>query len=211
MQIHVCAFIATEVTVLCGDVRGYPALRCRALGSRAKATHTAHLTRTQPKMLRRSALILVHLWACAAASAAPASLSAWDQPFVVPPGLAEAMDSRTFPILRIVPIAREACLARLAKCMDAESIGTVWHMEREHDRADRLSMLHLGAGGRPLAFRALDLHHLLHVAIPKAMERTAEKGGMCTFFPLVADDVLPAVMKTNAQLQHTAGNPATPN
>lgn len=72
---------------------------------------------------------------------------------MAPPALADAMDSKTCPILRIVPIAREVCLAHLAKCLDADSIGTVWHGEGEHDRSDRLSMLHLSAGGRPLAFR----------------------------------------------------------
>lgn len=65
------------------------------------------------------------------------------------------------------------------------------------------------SGGMTL--QAHDLHHLLDVAIPKAMQRNAEKGGMCTFFPLVANDVLPAVMKKVAQLQHTAGDPARPN
>lgn len=104
-------------------------------------------------MLRPIAFILAHLWTWTVASAAPAGAPAWDQPFVVPPALADAMDSKTCPILRVVPIAREACLARLAQCMDAESIGTVWHMGGEHDRADRLSMLHLSIGGRPLAFR----------------------------------------------------------
>lgn len=65
------------------------------------------------------------------------------------------------------------------------------------------------SGGMTL--QALDLDNLLHEALPKVMERTLEKGGLCAFVTGVSDDVLDAVMAKIAELQPAGGNPATPN
>jgi hypothetical protein len=65
------------------------------------------------------------------------------------------------------------------------------------------------SGGMTL--QALDLNNLLNEALPKVMERTMEKGGMCAFIPGVSDDVLESVMTKIAELQPAAGNAAEPN
>lgn len=65
------------------------------------------------------------------------------------------------------------------------------------------------SGGMTL--QALDLENLLNEALPKVMERTLEKGGLCAFIPGVSDDVLDSVMKKIAELQPVGGNPTTPN
>lgn len=65
------------------------------------------------------------------------------------------------------------------------------------------------SGGMTL--QALDLGNLLNEALPKVIERTLEKGGLCAFIPGVSDDVLDAVMTKIAELQPVGGNQAMPN
>lgn len=52
-----------------------------------------------------------------------------------------------------------------------------------------------------LTIQALDLDQLLNVALPTAVERTAAKGGLCTFIPAVDDKLLDQVMSKLAELQ----------
>lgn len=65
------------------------------------------------------------------------------------------------------------------------------------------------SGGMTL--QALDLDNLLNQALPKVMERTLEKGGLCAFMPIVDDSILDRVMDKLAELQPTSGNQAAPN
>ena len=64
------------------------------------------------------------------------------------------------------------------------------------------------SGGMTL--QAVDLENLLAQALPKAMERTQEKGGLCAFLPCVGDEVIERVMDKIAELQPTGGNAAMP-
>lgn len=65
------------------------------------------------------------------------------------------------------------------------------------------------SGGLTLQVR--DLRALLQEALPKVMERTLEKGGLCAFLPVVAEDALDAVLSKIAEMQPTAGNQSEPN
>ncbi|CAE6795552.1 hypothetical protein R70006_05055 [Paraburkholderia domus] len=46
---------------------------------------------------------------------------------------------------------------------------------------------------------------LLEEVLPKVMERTLEKGGLCTFMPLIDESLVESVTGRLAQLQPTAG------
>lgn len=56
-----------------------------------------------------------------------------------------------------------------------------------------------------LTIPCLDVNSLLNEAIPAAMNRTLEKGGMCVFAPMVADDLVEPVKLKIAELQPTIG------
>lgn len=57
-----------------------------------------------------------------------------------------------------------------------------------------------------LTIPTVDLDTLLNQALPKVMERTIEKGGLCSWMPAVAEDVQQQVMARLAELQPTPGS-----
>jgi hypothetical protein len=56
-----------------------------------------------------------------------------------------------------------------------------------------------------LTIPTADLQFLLTQSLPKVVERTTEKGGLCTFVPAVDDSLRPAVLGRLAELQPTDG------
>lgn len=58
-----------------------------------------------------------------------------------------------------------------------------------------------------LTLPCLDLAALLGHAIPAAVERTTEKGGLCAFMPIVDETVRSAVIARIAELQPSPGQP----
>lgn len=56
-----------------------------------------------------------------------------------------------------------------------------------------------------LTIPTADLTALLAEALPKVMERTTQKGGLCTFVPAVDPSVLEMVMGRLAELQPSTG------
>lgn len=57
-----------------------------------------------------------------------------------------------------------------------------------------------------LTIPTVDLDALLNQAMPKVMERTIGKGGLCSWMPGVAEDVQQQVMARLAELQPTPGS-----
>ncbi|KKI36163.1 hypothetical protein VI03_25715 [Burkholderia vietnamiensis] len=57
-----------------------------------------------------------------------------------------------------------------------------------------------------LTMPVANLNALLEQALPKAIERTSEKGGMCAFMPLIDESLVEVVTSRIAQLQPTEGS-----
>ena len=57
-----------------------------------------------------------------------------------------------------------------------------------------------------LTIPTTDINFLLEQALPKVMERTLEKGGLCSFAPMIDESHREVVMRKLALLQPTLGS-----